>query len=612
MSIDVLLKEKALGENPNRPLEAFLDSMIPFFKAPVNAMAWKREIPKLQHEALKKVYLRGIPERVIKAKPRVVWGEVINPDPCYRIRKLRFEAYPRYWIPALIYEPVRVEGRVPVVLCPNGHNRGGKAEEPKQIRCVNLVRRGMIAMSIEFIGMSELEADCEHNTVAHLNLTGMAGVGLFYLALQKALDVLLARPHADPRRVCVTGLSGGGWQTIVISSLDPRVTVSIPVAGYTTIRGRIRCPADMGDQEQMPVDLTTVLDFNTMTAMLAPRPALLILNDKDDCCFVTNRTRPLIYDAVCPTYAAMGALDKFQTYNNFVPGTHNYGPDNRSQCYRFLNRHFGLSTPEQDIHKPTDVLTEDRLWVGLPPDQRTMMGLALERANRLCHSHGVPATAGQRKALRAKLAEVIRLPRYTAKATASQQTDDGSLTAVRVGPWRVPLTVQNGKHGEPPVVIVNDAGRSVPPPLPVEPAGSRYFADILGVGECVSTAIQLSMIDTVGRRYLGEQVAQVLALARMAARKAKTRKVHMIGTGWNTCFVMLVAAAIEPGLFASYTDYNPVKTLRYIMDWPMKFDEAQSFLCFGLLEVADTPQIRELMEGVVYRNPGRAVPPDTR
>ena len=40
--------------------------------------------------------------------------------------------------------------------------------------------------------------------------------------MTRGLDLLLAHEHADPTRVGVTGLSGGGWQTIFISALDSR------------------------------------------------------------------------------------------------------------------------------------------------------------------------------------------------------------------------------------------------------------------------------------------------------------------------------------------------------------------------------------------------------
>ena len=55
---------------------------------------------------------------------------------------------------------------------------------------------------------------------------------------EQGLDVLLAHPNADPDRVAVAGLSGGGWQTIFISSLDERVKLANPVAGYSSFKTR--------------------------------------------------------------------------------------------------------------------------------------------------------------------------------------------------------------------------------------------------------------------------------------------------------------------------------------------------------------------------------------
>ena len=107
-------------------------------------------------------------------------------------------------------------------------------------------------MSTEFIGMGELMADRQHDSLAFLDVTGMAGVGLFYLAMSKGLDVLMSRPYTDKKRVGMTGLSGGGWQTIVLSALDERVTLSVPVAGYTATRKRNNCDGDLGDNEQAP------------------------------------------------------------------------------------------------------------------------------------------------------------------------------------------------------------------------------------------------------------------------------------------------------------------------------------------------------------------------
>ena len=83
----------------------------------------------------------------------------------------------------------------------------------KQARCINLAKRGMLALNTEFIGMGELRADAEHNRIGHLDLCGVAGIGVFYLLMKRGLDVLLAHPKADLARTAMPGLSGGGWQT---------------------------------------------------------------------------------------------------------------------------------------------------------------------------------------------------------------------------------------------------------------------------------------------------------------------------------------------------------------------------------------------------------------
>src|SRR5581483_6063619 len=112
-------------------------------------------------------------------------------------------------------------------------------------------------------------------------LCGAAGLAPFYLAMSRGLDVLLAHPSADLQRVSVSGLSGGGWQTIVISSLDPRLTLSNPVAGYSSFRTRLAHAKDFGDSEQTPCDLAVHADYTHLTALMAPRPTLLTYNAKD-------------------------------------------------------------------------------------------------------------------------------------------------------------------------------------------------------------------------------------------------------------------------------------------------------------------------------------------
>ncbi|KKL51397.1 hypothetical protein LCGC14_2295910, partial [marine sediment metagenome] len=253
-------------------------------------------------------------EAVIRRRPRVVWGPVLRPDAAYVIRKLRYEIFPDYWIPALLYEPTRLRGRVGVVLNPNGHHTGGKAAIYKQARCINLAKRGLIALNFEFIGMGELGGDHPHNNLAVLDMTGMSCAGAFYLGMRKGLDVLLSHPRADRKRVAMTGLSGGGWQTIVLSALDSRITLSVPVAGYTSLMVRAARLCDIGDIEQLPPDLATVLDYQDMTAMLAPRPTLQTYNAKDDCCFESGYALKPLTDAAAGAFASFDKRDSLRTH----------------------------------------------------------------------------------------------------------------------------------------------------------------------------------------------------------------------------------------------------------------------------------------------------------
>ena len=68
----------------------------------------------------------------------------------------------------------------------------------------------------------------------------------------------------------------GGWQTIIISSLDERVTLANPVAGYASFKTRARHGMDLGDSEQTLNDLALYADYTRLTAMLANRAVLLI------------------------------------------------------------------------------------------------------------------------------------------------------------------------------------------------------------------------------------------------------------------------------------------------------------------------------------------------
>jgi dienelactone hydrolase len=599
---------RMLDGGAEEQLKTFLRRVLPKFTAPKDITEWQRKVPELREAVLENVYLRGFPARTLEQSPRVVWQDVLRPDDTYTIRKLRYEIYPGYWIPALLYEPAELQGKLPVVLNANGHHSGGKAAGYKQARCINLAKRGMLALNFEFIGMGQLQADSRHNNMAQLNVTGLSGVGLFYLAMKNGLDILLDHENADPTRVAMTGLSGGGWQTIVLSALDLRITASIPVAGYTALRARLDHPEDIGDLEQVPVDLATILDYQHMTAMLAPRPALLILNEKDDCCFQTARTRPVIYEAVLPTYQAYGVADLFETYNNVVPGTHNYEADNRSQLYRFLNKYFGPATRLVDLHRDQEILSEQVLGVEMPVEQETVQHLAMLRARRLARDKHPPRDRRDRDKLRQRISAVLRLPGFSVSRRQVKEFGAVQAYALEMGDLTVPVFFSRSQHGDSTQLIVSDQGaRQASCNREVLLRNHVFKADIFGTGENrYRTGYQL-FVESAGYRLLGIQVEQVLTCARFAREQTSVAKVDLVAHGVMSTTAALLAVALEPDLFNNLTVYGNISSLVLLAEKPVNYDDAPSLFCFGLLEVTDIPQLVGLLESVRFHQPNRGL-----
>ncbi len=266
---------------PRQSLEdarELVEAKIPRMPEVATASEWDARKQRHREEVYRKVLFRGEAAAWRDAKTAVDWQATID-GPGYKIKKLRIEVLPGLWIPALLYEPENLKGKVPVVLNVNGHDAKGKAADYKQIRCINQAKRGVIALNLEWVGMGQLRSPgFAHGQINLIDLCGASGVAVHFLSMKRGLDVLLSHEHADPTRVGVTGLSGGGWQTIFISPLDPRVTLTDPVAGYSSFLTRSRFDSDLGDSEQTPCDLATIVDYTHLTAGddgLFPHPTLL-------------------------------------------------------------------------------------------------------------------------------------------------------------------------------------------------------------------------------------------------------------------------------------------------------------------------------------------------
>lgn len=633
--VRALLERPIVGSAlPLAEVQRYCDAAVARMPEVKTAADWDKEAARLRDEVLRRVVFCGEAARWRDAPVRVEWLDTLPGGPGYRLKKLRYEALPGLWIPAILYEPQKLAGKVPVILNVNGHAGAvGKAYEEKQIRCINQAKRGMIALNPEWVGMGQLATPgYSHPRMNQLDLCGTSGVAVHYLAMSKALDLLLALEHADPHRVAVAGLSGGGWQTIFIAGLDPRVALANPVAGYSSFRTRATNFSDLGDSEQTPNDLGMIADYIHLTAMRAPRPTLLTKNLTDNCCFAAPHALPPLLAAVKPIYKLYGKPENLRAHVNADPGDHNFGLDNREALYRAFQDFFyhkAVDFNSREIPCEKELKTFDELKVPLPAKNHDFHTLALELMKPLPREGAFPgdeAAAEQwQKTRRARLREVVRAKDFPVKALRAGQDEKAGTTAVywklQMGTaWTVPvveLARQAGKPGKTPgvVIVVADGGRASAAEAidRLLAAGRRVLAvDPFYFGESKIAShdwLFALLVATVGDRPLGLQASQLAAVARWSAGQHKAGPAALVALGPRTGTAALVAAALETEAIGAVEVHNPLTSLKQLIEDNVGVNEKPELFCFGLLELADVKQIAALVapRPVKFRNaPARA------
>jgi hypothetical protein len=608
-----LAKPLLAPDQPQVEIERFIEARIPRMPQFATREEWERQAQRIREEMLAKVIYRGKGAEWRDAPLKIDWQEVLHGDETYRIKKLRFEALPGLWVPALLYEPVNLTSPTAVAMNINGHDGNGKAAVYKQIRCINQAKRGMLALNVEWLGMGQLRGTgYSHTRMNQLDLCGTCGMAPFYLVMKRGLDVLLSHPHADPARVAVAGLSGGGWQTIFISSLDTRVTLSNPVAGYSSFLTRIHHHSDLGDSEQTPNDMATVADYSHLTALLAPRATLLTYNIKDECCFASDHALPPLLEAATPIFKLYGQESRLRSHVNHDPGTHNFERDNREAHYRKLVEHFLPNQPgitPIEIDSKSEVRTAEQLQVTLPEPNADFNSLAKVLMKSLPLDAALPTNQadlrGWQERKREALKDVLHTHDYPVAAEMVGAEENGGITAtmfrLRIGEtWTVPVVELSPENPTGTTLIVADTGRAnlADAIQKLLQEGRRVVAPdpyYLGESHIKNRAyLWALLVQTVGDRPAGLQASQLAAIARWLERRHSGEPIELSALGERLSFTALCAAAIEPKAIQSVRLSGSLASLREVIERNEGFDSMPELFCFGLLEKFDVQTVAAL------------------
>jgi hypothetical protein len=595
-------------------LRRFVLNKIAKLPSPASPEQWTAEAKQLRQRVLNEVVFHGWPREWVDAPPRFEDMGSVPTGMGYRIRKLRYEIVPGFASTAILYEPEVIKGKVPAILNVNGHvGAPGKAVEYKQKRCINQALRGIISLNLEWLGCGELfQKENEHAFGAHLDLAGANAVGLFYLAMRKGLDYLYQHPAVDRSRIGMTGLSGGGWQTIVLSALDERISAAVPVAGHASFLSRLERMTDIGDIEQNPTDMFVSIDYAHLAAMRAPRPTLLIYNAEDNCCFRAAFVKRENFDAVLPFFRLYGREDGLAWHENTDPSDHNYQLDNRLQSYRFFGKHFGLPPASEEIPVGAEVKSFEELAVGLPDGNLTIVDLArqlAERGEEALDSSGEPAHREWRDRQNKLLKETVRFrPVEVERAWIAGNTKRKSLETLSyrlefsnglsaAGTW---LKAIASPERAPATIVIGDGGRkasSAEVSARVNRGEQVLALDLLFTGEMVPgprVAGSVNLLATMGERALGIQAAQLMAAGQWMQKLSGQGKVRVEASGMRTQVIALIAAALGGGVFSEVLIRNGIPTLRHLLNVPVEPRDAPELFCLDLYKRFDIDVLKKM------------------
>jgi dienelactone hydrolase len=364
-----------------------LDGYFPFTPTATKA-EWEKRAERVRRQVLVSQGLWPVPTKT--PLNAIIRGRIDRGE--YTVEKVYFGSAPGFFVTGNLYRPKNISGKVPGVLFAHGHWKDARLSESTdaelfreiaegeerfveggrsrfQSMCVQLARMGCVVWQWDMLGNSDsqqLSAELVHgfkkqrpemNTTENWGLFSpqaeahlQSAMGLQTWNSIRSLDFLLSLPEVDPERIAMTGASGGGTQTMILSAIDSRVKLSFPaVMVSTAMQGGCTC------------ENACLLRVNTgnveFAGLFAPKP--LGMTSANDW---TKEMATKGFPELQQLYKLLGAPDNVMLKRGeYFP--HNYNAVSRTAFYGWLNRHFKLGLNEPVLERDYQRLSKDELSV---------------------------------------------------------------------------------------------------------------------------------------------------------------------------------------------------------------------------------------------------------
>jgi dienelactone hydrolase len=438
-----------------------------FLKVPGSKAEWEKRRQQVREQVLVATGLWPMPEKTpLKA---VVHGKIDREG--YTIEKVYFASYPGHYVSGNLYRPKGRTGKLPAVLSPHGHWQNGRFYEasdkaaedqikqsaeatknsarfPLQARCAQLARLGCVVFHYDMVGRADSK-DVGHATGfadADGELRLQSAMGLQTWNSIRALDFLLSLPDVDPKRIGVTGASGGGTQTFMLCAIDDRPAAAFPAVMVSTeMQGGCVC------------ENCSYLRQGTgnieLAVLFAPKP-LGMTGANDWTLNIEKKGLPELK----ALYKLYGVEDRVMA--KCLPQfDHNYNQVSREVMYNFFNKHLELGHKGPIKEQPFEPVPPKELSVYDDGHTRPADALNAERLRQQL----AEASDKQLLALRPKDAESLKEYRRVLGAALrvmihDQLPDASEIETKEVGPkeekdglrWRKLLLGRKGEKEQVP------------------------------------------------------------------------------------------------------------------------------------------------------------------
>ena len=278
-----------------------------------------------QQAALKEKYIEllRMPTPYIAA-PKVEFTRADHPE--YDEIRFHIELEPDFFVPAHLLLPKGREGKVPVVICLQGHSTGmhislGRAIYPNDQKTINgdrdfalqAVRRGYAAVALEQLGFGELKTKVPEITSCHqvamqALLVGRTLLGERINCISRLIDVLGHFEGLDMDRIAIMGNSGGGTASYHAAAVERRIKAVLASCAFNRYDSSI-LPMYHCACNYVP-GLAENFEMPDLAMLIAPRP-LLIVSGRDDNIFPLEAAKDG-FETVKKIYRAAGAEDACQ------------------------------------------------------------------------------------------------------------------------------------------------------------------------------------------------------------------------------------------------------------------------------------------------------------